>query len=187
MCLFDTALVEHCAPTLAGVKPANLFRFRSQSLAQIRWDVSRGERALASRGIRVCILKECPSSNACMIYIYRWAWVERLLSEDRNRTFLEAAGYTPSGLPDMLNQLSGRLCLEQDYPHEIGLFLGYPLEDVVGFIENHGWNYTCCGYWKSYGDPEAAQKCFDRYRRCTEFYKRRYAQGTSILELVVAA
>ena len=87
MCLFETALVEHCAPTLAGVKPANLFRFRSQSLAQIRWDVSRWERALASRGIRVCILKECPSSNACMIYIYRWAWVERLLSEDRNRTF----------------------------------------------------------------------------------------------------
>ena len=45
-----------------------------------------------------------------------------------------------------LRQLSNRLCLEHDFPHEIGIFLGYPLEDVVGFIENQGKNYTCSGY-----------------------------------------
>ena len=79
------------------------------------------------------------------------------------------------------------MCINAEYPHEIGIFLGYPLEDVVGFIENRGWNYTCCGYWKAYGDPAAAQKCFDRYRKCTAVYKDRYARGVPLIELVVAA
>ena len=57
--------------------------------------------------------------------------------------FLESCGYESGDTDFLLKQLSGRLCLEQDYPHEIGLFLGYPLADVVGFIENRGWNYTC--------------------------------------------
>ena len=157
MPLFEAALIEHCVPTLAGVKPANLFRFRGRSLAQIRQDVCLlWEQALAPCGVQIRILKECPASNACMIYVCRRAWVEQLLSEPHNRAFLETFGYTPSDLPVMLKQLSDRLCLEQEYPHEIGLFLGDPLEDVVGFIESCGWNYTCCGYWKSYGDPEAA-------------------------------
>ena len=38
-----------------------------------------------------------------------------------------------------------------DFPHEIGVFLGYPLEDVVGFIRHRGKCFTCCGCWKSYG------------------------------------
>ena len=77
--------------------------------------------------------------------------------------------------------------MEQDYPHEIGLFLGYPLSDVIGFIENKGWNYTCCGCWKSYGDPEKAQAYFDLCRRCTSRYCELYAGGVSVLHFVVAA
>ena len=37
-----------------------------------------------------------------------------------------------------------------DFPHEIGLLLGYPPEDVSGFIENGGKNFLCSGYWKVY-------------------------------------
>ncbi|MPN35997.1 hypothetical protein SDC9_183502 [bioreactor metagenome] len=76
--------------------------------------------------------------------------------------------------------------MERQFPHEIGLFLGYPLHDVVGFIENKGRNFTCSGYWKSYGDPETAQKCYERYRRCVSTYKRRFENGAPISRLVVA-
>ncbi|WP_369281941.1 DUF3793 family protein [Oscillibacter sp. GMB15532] len=184
---FETALITHCAPTLAGVKPANLFRFRSESLEQLRCDAVRWDETLKLYGIRVRVLKECPSLDAGMLYVYRESWVARLLEEEGSRAFLEGEGYSCSGVSSMLDQLSERLCMEAEYPHEIGIFLGYPLEDVVGFIENRGWNYTCCGYWKAYGDPAAAQKCFDRYRKCTAVYKERYARGVPLIELVVAA
>ena len=87
---------------------------------------------------------------------------------------------------ELLRQLSRRLCLEREFPHEIGVFLGYPLEDVVGFIRNRGRNYTCCGYWKAYGDPEAAQKRFDQYRRCTAACCEQFRKGTAITQLIAA-
>ena len=43
------------------------------------------------------------------------------------------------------------------FPHEIGVFLGYPLEDVKGFIENKGKNFLYSGYWKVYSDVERAK------------------------------
>lgn len=50
--------------------------------------------------------------------------------------------------------------LQESCPHEIGLFLGYPLDDVKSFIKNKGKNCICCRYWKVYHHPEQAQKTF---------------------------
>lgn len=184
---FEDVLVEQCAPTLAGIKPASLFRFQADSLETIRLHTAEWDQRLRSFGIRVHLLKECPGTLAGMIYLYREKWLTQLVAEKERRAFLEQHGYYAERLPEMLEQLSQRFCLEQEYPHEIGIFLGYPLQDVVGFIENKARNYTCCGYWKCYGDPAAAQNCFERYRICTRIYKKRYASGTPIVQLVAAA
>jgi hypothetical protein len=94
-----------------------------------------------------------------MLLLYRADWLRRIVADQGNRRFMERQGYpADADLPQLLERLADRLCLEEDYPHEIGLFLGYPLEDVVGFIENRGRNFTCCGYWKAYGDPAAARR-----------------------------
>lgn len=73
------------------------------------------------------------------------------------------------------------------FPHEIGVFLGYPIEDVIGFINNKGCNFKCCGYWKVYGDKEKAIKEFARYDKCRMIYTKLWNQGRSILKLTVAA
>ena len=183
---FELVLVEQCAPTLAGVKPASLFRYGSDGIAPIRCSAAHWDRMLAPLGVRIMIIKECPASNACMIFVYRASWLERLLTEKHRLLFLKRQGYSPGPVPQMLGQLSQRLCLEREFPHEIGAFLGYPLEDVVGFIRNRGRNYTCCGYWKAYGDPEAAQKRFDQYRRCTAACCEQFRKGTAITQLIAA-
>ena len=66
-------------------------------------------------------------------------------------------------------------------------FLGYPLPDVVGFIENEGRNFTCCGCWKAYGDPAAARQHFAQLNKCTAVYLRLFHSGTPIQRLAVAA
>jgi hypothetical protein len=73
------------------------------------------------------------------------------------------------------------------FPHEIGLFLGYPLEDVVGFIENSGQNCICTGCWKVYHNEDEARKLFERYDKCTKVYMRLFAEGKPIERLIVAA
>ncbi len=59
------------------------------------------------------------------------------------------------------------------FPHEIGLFLGYPSEDVLGFIRNRAGNSKMTGAWKVYGDKEKAERIFEKYRKCTRCYLRR--------------
>lgn len=184
---FEAVLVEQCATTLAGVKPASLFRYQGADQRQSREAAARWAKELAPYGITVRILKVCPQTGACLIYLYRAGWLRSILSEPSNRAFLARQGYqADQDWPDLLRQLARRLCLEREFPHEIGVFLGYPLEDVVGFIENHGRNYTCCGYWKAYGDPETAQRRFDQYRRCTAACKERFRRGAEITQLIAA-
>ena len=142
---------------------------------------------LSPRGVTVRVLRQCPRTGAVLVYVYRPARVARLLAAPHMLDFLAGEGYTPGTADELLDQLAERLCCEGDFPHEIGVFLGYPLADVIGFIQNRGKNFTACGYWKVYTDPTAAQAEFDRYKKCERIYARCYYNGTPIRRLTVAA
>lgn len=57
-----------------------------------------------------------------------------------------------------------------EFPHEVGLFLSYPPEDVKGFIDHRANDFKCAGLWKVYGDEEKVRSLFEKYRKCTEIY-----------------
>ena len=182
----ESMLVESCAPTLAGIKPANLFRCTETPElfpAMFAWN-----RKLRPGGLQIRVLKRCRRTGSCLIYVCRRAWVQQVLVQQAVQDFLSGQGYDMAqGMEHVLCQLSRRLCVRSDFPHEIGIFLGYPLRDVIGFIQNQGQNYTCCGHWKCYGDAEEAQKIFDSYRSCTACYKRMFETGIPLLALIAAA
>ena len=102
------------------------------------------------------------------------------------------AGVTASGYPveqgtgAMLAHLRGRLRGE-DFPHEIGLFLGYPPADVAGFLRDGGRGCKLCGPWKVYGDAEEAARRFAAFRRCRAALSRRVGQGVSLAQIFPAA
>lgn len=184
----EAALIEHASPTLVGLKPASLFRVSPASGADFARQFLYCRTQLAALGLELLVLKGCRKRNFYLLYLYRPGELAALLEQPDHRAFLLEMGYAPwRGVRDCLRQLAARICLEQDFPHEIGVFLGYPLEDVTGFIRHKGRNYTFCGCWKCYGDPGQARLRFERYRRCTELFRRRYAQGVPIARLVVAA
>jgi hypothetical protein len=184
---FEDLLIEQCAPTLAGLKPGSLFRVTSGLGVDVSKSIQHWERQLSPFGLHVTLLKTCPRTGDSMVYVYRQTWLEKILREPKIAQFLAERGYPNSNLAEMLEVLSGRYCTEREMPHEIGIFLGYPLEDVVGFIQNKGRNFTCCGCWKCYGDPETAQRRFAHYRRCTSLYQKWYQCGIPIIQLVTAA
>ena len=67
---------------------------------------------------------------------------------------------------------------------EVGLFLGYPPEDVAGFIEHRGQSFSYSGYWKVYTNEEATRKLFDRYTRCTREFCNKLELGMNFSELL---
>lgn len=188
---FETVMIEQCAPVLAGLKPAGLFRYETRDCADLARRVRRWNEELGGKGLRVRVLKGCVRTHRFLIYVYREARLQEVLADADIRAFLVREGYQ---LPQeqeqtgiMLTQLSRRLCCQAEFPHEIGVFLGYPLIDVVGFIENRGRNFTCSGCWKAYGDPDAAQRYFAQLSKCTAVYLRLFHSGTPISRLTVAA
>lgn len=185
--MFDKFLAAHAAPTLAGVKPASLFAYWEKDASSAYQAVQAHDHMLAPRGIRITVLRRCPRTGRLLVYVYRKNWLHDILHQKDNLLFLQQYGYRRAqGTAGFLEHLAQRMCVYGSFPHEIGVFLGYPLEDVVGFIENNGENYTCRGLWKAYGNPVQAQKKFTCFRKCTELYKRRFAGGSSIIQLTVA-
>ena len=191
---FETVMIEQCAPVLASLKPAGLFRYETSDCADLARRVRSWNEQLGEKGLCVRVLKGCVQTHRYLVYVYRAAKLQTVLADAAVRGFLAREGYRlPEDAADcnaLLDQLSLRLCCAAeaaDFPHEIGVFLGYPLEDVVGFIRHRGKCFTCCGCWKSYGDPDAAQKHFDQLSKCTAVYLRLFHSGTPILRLAVAA
>ena len=135
--------------------------------------------------MELLILKR--EENAMLIYVCRRTQLAKDLERPGAKELLERYGYTDTSVDGAIERLRMRLASAAGFPHEIGLFLGYPVEDVLGFIENAGQNCKCCGCWKVYCNECEAVRTFARYKKCRDIYKRLWQEGRSVLQLTVAA
>ena len=115
-------------------------------------------RRFAGKGLRLIPVR-CREHTA-LLYLYRPAYLKRDLAQTEARRLLMEMGYGSASPNRCVAALVRRFQTESAFPHEIGLFLGYPPEDVRGFIENRAQNYCCVGYLKVYGDAQKARQTF---------------------------
>lgn len=127
------------------------------------------------------------NGGRALIYVYRPKQLERDISHYLSERILKGYGYDTSSHLKAVLTLIKRLEEADDFPHEIGLFLGYPPEDVEGFICNKASCFKCCGYWKVYGNEKEAEKTFERFRKCTEAYCRCFEAHGNLSRLVIGA
>lgn len=180
----DEMIVRHCSPTLAGMKTGNMFTCVFTDVSEMRECIRCWNRRLGKKGLRVLPLRV--RNNRALVYVYRPAKLSCDLKHYTACRLLQERGYGMETPSRCISQLRKRLGDCEDFPHEIGLFLGYPPEDVCGFIENKE-DCKCVGCWKVYNDVEAAQKVFAKYKKCTHVYCAQHAQGKSIERLTVAS
>ena len=131
----ETMLAFHGAPTLEGIKPGSLISFNKQRIKNCHLILKRYKKCMECKGIRFFIISE--TDNWLLLFIYRQNALNQVIQEDKIQEFLSFYGYVNlKNLNQCLNYLKTRMSLQKGFPHEIGIFLGYPLEDVKGFIEN---------------------------------------------------
>lgn len=181
----EELLIKYCSPTLAGLKTGSLvsclYSTREETIREIRLL----NQTLVPKGL--CALPLRYMNGRVLIYLFRPDQLKRDLSNIDAVSVLLAAGYRNTKPEECLSELIRRLNGDGRFPHEIGLFLGYPPEDVRGFIENRAGNFKCVGCWKVYGDEGEAKKRFAQYKRCTDIYCRCWKSGRSITQLAVPA
>lgn len=201
----ERKLVHHCSPTLAGLKPANLFVCREGIAAEAdnrsHNDVAKKMRVSGSFahelaicrkklepcGVRIEVLAR--RKTGLLLYVYRPTMLKANLAQPNVATYLQSEGYNPTDLSACITKLHRRICGTDlaatlsgscAFPHEIGFFLGYPYDDVIGFIENKGENSLCTGCWKVYSRERDAQACFCCYKTCTAAYEDLFDEGVPI-------
>ena len=179
----EELIVRHCSPTLAGLKTGNMFTARFDGREDLRCERCRLNRVLVARGIRAIPLRF--RDNKALIYIYRPDRLKNDLSNKEACRVLKSCGYSCTSSGKCISRLMQRLRDSQDFPHEIGLFLGYPPEDVAGFISKAPCKLT--GFWKVYGDPVQAKKRFDGFRKCMKVYYSCWSAGFPLERLAVPA
>lgn len=179
----ERRLIDHGAPTLAGLKTASLFcapLWDGWEKQVGQWDAFFRKKGLSLKAVRC-------QEDRVLLYLYRPAQLDRDLRQPGVRDFLANYGYRDLAAEGAVEHMAGRLAKGGGFPHEIGLFLGYPLGDVEGFIRNGGKGCKCSGCWKVYCNELEAQKRFAQIAKCRELYARLYRQGRSLWQLTVAA
>ena len=181
--MLDHYLIEHCSPTLASIKTANLFSCPFAREEDLEEQISVWNRLLDGKGITLMILRK--TDKAALIYVCRLEKLAKDLKKPGVAEFLQVCGYEKTDPGSALEKLQERVSTQENFPHEIGLFLGYPAEDVSGFIRHGARCAKCVGTWKVYGDEESARKKFALYQKCTRLYCEAYRKHNNLDRLLV--
>lgn len=175
---FQVAL--QCAPFLKGLKVSCVISMDGELYGEL-------SELFAGMDIVYHVLSR--SGGKCLVLFYRPIEMKVYLADKQVRALLGEYGYADMHVEEMLERLSDRIrdfaAREMGFPHEIGVFLGYPPEDVKGFIKNEGKRYLMIGYWKVYSDLAGARMIFQAYDRAKDCAVNEFLTGKSIREIAL--
>ena len=175
-------LILQCAPFLKGIKIACILNITEENSREL-YEILEGT------GIKLKILTR--NHGKCLVFLYRHDSFSRYLKRTDVREFLGSYGYEDVEPEKMLERLSKRVCQYSDgeicFPHEIGAFLDYPIDDVKCFIEKDGKDSLFSGYWKVYNNPGRAKLIFWVYDKAKTSAVNEYLVGKSIRDIACIA
>jgi len=166
-CLISFFALE-AAEVIAGEKPANMISIvnRRRICGRNPYELWKQWGASVLAGSELSVFELADSNNAVLLLIYRRDALYDLIARPGVRALLRRAGYDDkAGLHELLERLATRISTGS-FPHEIGIFLGYPLKDVAGFMGLAAIPFACQGPWKIFGDPGESLRLAERFRCC---------------------
>ncbi len=202
----ERKIVAHCSPVLAGLKPASMFSCHlkcrrcyaeggcsTMGALDFALAFSDCQRRLRACGVELAVLAQ--RDKSMLVFLYRPDLLAATLADERVSDYLAAAGYpVHASVDSCLGVLSSRIALFDTmagkgracaFPHEVGLFLGYPFDDVMGFIENAGCGFVASGCWKAYSRKRDALDAFCKLDACKQELCGRFENGARLEELAL--
>ena len=177
----EEVVVKYCSPTIAGIKTGSLFSNPLSDPLEAQKEIIELNKKLIGSHLCACVIGY--TKVAALIYVFNPEKLAIDLKDLKAKKLLEEKGYNVENIGSCIQTLKTRLLKGYtDFPHEIGLFLGYPVEDVEGFIAHKPCKYI--GMWKVYGDVDKAQKLFEEYDKCAHTLESLLSQGISLHDLV---
>lgn len=179
----EKIIAYYCAPALAGIKSANIFSCGIFNINKMTAEIKRLNTELNIKGIYIEPLYIC--NRRIIIMVYRKKVLMKTLEKSEHKEFLKKYGYGRcTSIQSYISVLKNRLN-ENEYPHEIGIFLGYPLHDIYGYLYKNNNECLLCGEWKVYKNVNEARKLFYRFDTCRMALIKKLLCGKKLSEIFV--
>lgn len=175
----ETQLALQCAPLITGIKISNLLIIPKENEKYVR---------AILKSTPITFYRLLTTEEKTTFLLFRRSQLEHFLEKTEVREFFLLKGYRTEKLGVILSHFSQRYRAYMNgcpgFPHEMGLLLGYPVEDVLGFIENEGKNYLYAGYWKVYADMAEKIRLFKSYESARETLLQMISSGVCIADII---
>ena len=172
---FESLLANYCAPALKQYKYANMFHLPKND-SSIKVLIQQYNQQLNAKGIFLILIEQ---ENQYTIYVYN-SKLKDYISSNAVQSFLKSYQY-PNTFELFIQELKKRLNTN-NFPHEIGVFLGYPLDDVIGFIEHKP--FYLVGDWKVYQNVNEAKKQFDLFKQAKDKMLNQIHLGYKLAQII---
>lgn len=173
----ETQIALQCAPLLSGLKISNLFNINREQIPLVK-------KLFCGTNISYYILLE--QKDTVALFLYQREELLAYISKQEVRMLLKQYGYQEVSVESALSVLAKRyhshIMHRAEFPHEMGVFLGYPVEDVIGFIEHEGKECLGVGYWKVYENMPQKKKVFEQFERAKEWMVVLISNGIDLME-----
>lgn len=173
--LYKTCLV------ISEVKPAVTIAFSKIKNNQYEDWCKFGINFLDTVSLDYIVLRD--KEDIIILMIYNRKLLEEVINKKENRSFLKYFGYYSINLESNLKILKNRYD-KYNCPHEIGIFLGIPVEEVRAFIESSGNNYIESRYWKVFVDRKKSTDIFKRYDFIRKYTISSIINGFSLSKVI---
>lgn len=179
-------LANSCMPTLLGIKPSCIITVIKKYIESDIEFTKFLEMELSQFECEYSILYE--EEQSYTLFLYNPQAMDKILLKNENKEILIYYGYNFSEdlVTNTIYLLKNRYGLykrkQLEFPHELGILLGYPVEDVIDYIKYDGKNYKFCGLWKVYHNVEQAEKIFELFRLIREDALRLISSRKNLLE-----
>lgn len=182
----ELSVVRYASPALCKIKPACLFSvplsaFFAQDSSDCKKHLKLMQDILSKQDTKITYTKR---GKNLLFLVYDETLLQEVLSATDSVRYLEQKGYPQDmGLDGILRELLLRLSVSRAFPHEVGLFLGYPVYDVIAFERDAGRNAKRTAYWQVYGNVEEAEQKAHLYRDCCSKCMKFWSCGVSVSEM----
>ena len=175
----ETQIALQCAPLISGLKVSNLLIISAEDEALVRVILRRSG---------ISFFRLLRTGEKVTFLFFRKNPLEAYLKQQEVEAMLAEAGYAELSLGNILSTFQKRYAHYMSaggrFPHEMGLLLGYPAEDVRGFVENEGKNFLYSGYWKVYADVEEKRRLFQKFENAKETVIQLLSYGVGIQDIL---
>ena len=111
--MLERYLIEHCSPTLASVKTANLFTWSFAPEEMPEQQVRYWNQELQARGISLVVLRV--QNQKALMYVCRKQRLQERLDDQEVQNFLGKYGYVQKDADYALQRLKERLAKAEAY------------------------------------------------------------------------